>query len=389
MDLTNIYFLNEVGSKANQEDSIWPSPGSATLHDKVFIVCDGVGGSEKGEVASRIISETVGGAILKLGNREMSAFLINSLLDQAQEILLQYAHRSGFSTDMATTLTLLVLSEKSVFISWCGDSRIYHIRNGQILYKTSDHSLVNSLIRNGEITEMEAITHPRKNIILKAIKADKSLIEADHHLIEDVQMGDYFLLCTDGLLENITDQDLVFLLKQNDKGSIDLEKGFRQFCENKTRDNYSMYLLRVHLNPKPSGYKKKIIALSLFLALLILASIILLTVYLNKKNSVKKNTPIKSTDTTTETITKQTASDSLLNSEKLNLTPEKEITTSDNTKQGDLSHKDSLFKKKAGIVERKAPVIIMIDNSDDTIPEMKRQNGKREVIESKDTSKIN
>lgn len=289
MELTGIYYLNEIGGKTNQEDYIWPEPGKATLHNKVFIVSDGVGGHDSGEIASRIISEYVGNAIGKLENREMSGAIIDGLLMAAKKTMVNYAYQQGLNTDMATTFTLLVLAEKKVFISWCGDSRIYHIRGNKILYKTIDHSLVNSLIKSGEITEDEAQNHPRKNVILRAIRADESEPQADHHLISDIMDGDYFLLCTDGLLENISDSDLIFLLTQNDKGSIDIIKGFEQFCKNKTRDNYSMYLLKVKQSRKASGYKFKIALLSVFLLLLISASLLLINRYLQRKDLHPEN----------------------------------------------------------------------------------------------------
>lgn len=291
MDLTHIYFLQEIGEKSNQEDYIWPLAGSASLHDKVFIVCDGVGGSENGEIASRIISEYVGNAILKLDKPEMSGAVINELLLKARQVLVQYAVDNGLNTDMGTTFTLLVLSADKAFIAWCGDSRIYHIRNGEILYKTADHSLVNSLVKSGEITEEEALIHPRRNLILRAIKADETSVEADYHFIENLMEGDYLILCTDGLLENITDKHLKLLLIRNDNENIDLIKSFQELCLGKTKDNYSMYLLRTGVFVKPAFYKKKIVILSLLLVMLISAFAVTLGRYFAKKqqNSV---TPI-------------------------------------------------------------------------------------------------
>ena len=109
MDLAHVYFLHEIGGKKNQEDYIWPEPGSVSLHDKVFIVCDGVGGSENGEIASRIISESVGKAIRNLEKPQMSHDVVNQLLSDAKEVLVDYAQQNGLNTDMATTFTLLVL----------------------------------------------------------------------------------------------------------------------------------------------------------------------------------------------------------------------------------------------------------------------------------------
>lgn len=365
MDLSQIYFLSEVGGKANQEDFIWPEAGKASLHNKVFIVCDGVGGADNGEIASRIISETVGNAISKLENREMSGAIVNTLLTEARNALVKYAQQNGLDTNMATTFTLLVISERKVFISWCGDSRIYHFRNGEILYRTSDHSLVNSLVKSGEITEEEALIHPKKNIILKAIKADDSPIEADHYLINDVQDGDYFMLCTDGLLENIADKDLKFLLTQNDKGNIDIIKAFQQFCQGKTRDNYSMYLLQVKLNLKSTAYKKKILFLTAFLILLISASAIILNNYFSKK---QKNILKPANTDFNDTAKQQSVEIAPSKTETPKNINDTVIAQPAKTVPRHISLKDSLFTKKEKNPDvKKIPKIIMIDNSEDSI----------------------
>lgn len=387
MDLTHIYFLSEVGGKTNQEDFIWPEAGKASLHDKVFIVCDGVGGSENGEIASRIISETVGKSIMKLEKREMSGAIVNSLLAEARQVLVEYAHQHGLNTDMATTLTLLVLSDRKVFISWCGDSRIYHIRKGHIQYKTSDHSLVNSLVKSGEITEEEALIHPKKNIILRAIKANESPLEIDHHLIEDVQDGDYFMLCTDGLLENITDKDLKFLITQNDKGNIDLVQAFQQFCYGKTRDNYSMYLLQVGINKKSAGYKKKIIFLISFLVLLIFSSVIILSSYFSKKQHVDIDTVIDKP----KVKEIKPVTDSIAKSPVIYTSPDTALIQSKNTISITVVHKDSTaVKKTVDPKPKRTPLIKWIDNSADTIQERSKlkQNDSPGNIEANDSGKI-
>ena len=245
MQVTQIFYLHEIGSKKNQEDYLWPVPGTASAEDHIFIVCDGVGGSDSGEVASRIVAESVGTSLLRTPNGEVGLELVDSLLEGARRKLVEYGVAKGLGSDMATTFTLLELIGDRAFIAWVGDSRVYHVRGNEILFRTEDHSLVYSLIRSGELSEEEAHNHPQKNLLLKAVRADDTEPAADGHWVEDIRDGDYFMLCTDGLLENITEPDLLFLLRQNDEGAIDIVKAFQQFCFEKTRDNYSMYLVKV------------------------------------------------------------------------------------------------------------------------------------------------
>ncbi len=279
MKLTSIYYLHEIGGKKNQEDYIWPPAGSALPDSKVFIICDGVGGSDNGEVASRMIAEYTGNKLSQALPAAISADYVNQLLAAAKENLLTYAAANGLNKEMATTFTLLVLFRNKAFIAWCGDSRVYHIRNGEVLYKTADHSLVNSLVKKGEITEAEAMTHPQKHIILKAITGDDASSEADTEWINDIAAGDYFMLCTDGLLENISDKDLKLLLNDHAASNTDIVAAMQAKCFGKTRDNYSMYLLQASPEtladtPVKKAGAKKPVMLVVLLALLVIGGLV-------------------------------------------------------------------------------------------------------------------
>ena len=143
---------------------------------------------------------------------------------------------------MGTTLTLAYFQENCVFLAWCGDSRIYHLRNGKILYQTKDHSYVQLLYNEGAITKEEMATHPRRKIILGSISANKEISSIATHEIFDFQANDCFLLCSDGLLENISDAILLDIFQKSDLKS-NFSSIFQNYCEGKTKDNYSMVLV--------------------------------------------------------------------------------------------------------------------------------------------------
>lgn len=340
MLLSNIYYLYEIGGKRNQEDYIWPTAGSATLQDRIFIVCDGVGGSENGEIASKIIAESMGNALKRIPPEKIKSATVNEELETSRQKLVSYANSHRLNPDMATTICILVLTENKAFISWSGDSRVYHLRNGEVLYKTSDHSLVNTLVKKGEISEEDASSHPQKNIILKAIKADETPVEAEDQWIEDVRGGDYFLLCTDGLFENITEEDLSILLNKNDKGDFDLVNAFQKYCFNKTRDNYSMYLLRISPEKKPVSKPSNLIYL--ILILIIIISVFVLGIgYIS--NHKKLNGPHPVTGSTHDSVQPENApKDSLPYVEIVNSPGNDSNNTNESSKKG---MKDSLSKK--------------------------------------------
>jgi PPM family protein phosphatase len=291
MNLSRIYYLHEIGGKKNQEDYIWPTPGTAVPENKIFIVCDGVGGSDNGEVASRMIAEYTGTILLQTPPEHISLDFINDLLEAAKQKLVAKALAEGLNKDMATTFSLLVLFSNKAFIAWCGDSRVYHIRNGEILYKTSDHSLVNTLVKNGDISEEDALIHPQKNIILKAITADSTSSEADGQWIHDLAGGDYFMLCTDGLIENITDNDLKILLAGNTAADTDIVLAIQEKCFGKTRDNYSMYLLQVNTQATPVLQKARNRLVMIWVVVLVLAVVAAGLLYFNKKNMANAVAP--------------------------------------------------------------------------------------------------
>jgi len=253
MRVTQIDYLHETGAKRNQEDFLFPLPGTASERDRIFIVCDGVGGSESGEVASQHIAEGVAQGLQNAAESEIGLPLINGLLEAARLQLVEHALLKGLGKDMATTFTLLYLMKDRAYIAWCGDSRVYHLRGDRVLFRTTDHSLVHSLVRTGELSEEDARDHPQRNLLLKAIRADEPGPEAEGHWVEDIREGDHFLLCTDGLLENISDADVLFLLQQSEHREMYLAKAFRTYCYNKTRDNYSMYLIQVSPEPAASA----------------------------------------------------------------------------------------------------------------------------------------
>ena len=246
MNPESIDYLFEVGIKGKQEDYIWPISGDASVNDRVFIVCDGAGSFNNGEIASEMIGRFMAAKVLKFGEQKMSGELIDKLLVEARDRLITYARVSRLDTDLATTFSMLILYDQKVLISWYGDSPVYHLRDGQIVFKSEDNSIGNELKQNAATT--------------RGIKADSSPINAETKWIEDVRDGDYFLLCSKGLMENVTDDDIKLLVSQNDKENIDLTGSFRRLTFGKTSDNYSMYLIRVNVGKQKRGKNSGTIA---------------------------------------------------------------------------------------------------------------------------------
>lgn len=247
MKISQPYFFNEIGKRLNQEDSVYPVHPSG--NDNLFMVCDGMGGHEYGEVASSVVCESIA-SFFKTANKEnFSIDMFKRALAFAYDELDKQGDASETKGVMGTTLTFLYLASSKAYIAHIGDSRVYHIRTAEgqsyIINKTFDHSLVNELLRDGIITEEEAASHPNKNIITRAVQpVPAKRCEADFYVADDIVAGDYFFLCSDGVLESISDDLLIEILSEDAADSDKLDK-IKELCRNGSRDNNSAYLIHI------------------------------------------------------------------------------------------------------------------------------------------------
>lgn len=209
--LSKAHSFRQIGQRNNQEDSRFPDLD--TCQSLSFVVCDGVGGNDDGEVASATVCSTMGRL---LDNVDKSHPFVHEMM---AEILMKtykelQANRNSASMEMATTLTAVVFHAGGVTMSHIGDSRIYQFRKGKgICYRSHDHSLVQELISCGQITEEQARYHPQSNVITRSMNARaKDFCPATTLTTTDVMSGDVFFLCTDGVLSEITDNELTALL---------------------------------------------------------------------------------------------------------------------------------------------------------------------------------
>lgn len=242
--------VSDIGGKPNQEDRIYPYKeylkNGLPADTRCFVLCDGMGGHEHGEVAAEIVSHTLQPALTKSATTPdvMTVDRFNKALRvtyaELDKMPVSEGKRPG------TTMTCVYLAENGVFVAHIGDSRIYQVRPGAgIVFRTVDHSLVNELVKAGEITEEEAAHHPRRNIITRAMQPGlETPFNAETQVITDVKAGDYFFMCSDGVLENLTDEKLVEILSKDITDKEKLDEIF-VVCFGRTRDNFSAVLIPI------------------------------------------------------------------------------------------------------------------------------------------------
>ncbi|MDD1611920.1 MAG: protein phosphatase 2C domain-containing protein [Methylococcaceae bacterium] len=190
----------------------------------LFVVADGLGGHHAGEKASLFFCQGL------IKNAEAFASLMDDkpALTMSQWIDAAVVEmRNLFGKDPAaleahTTCAILYLDKKRVLTAHCGDSRVYRLNRGEIIWRTRDHSVPQVLLEGGKITEIEMGNHPEQNCLLRSINAAKGH-DSEINVYPPARRGDTFVLCSDGFWENVKVQELQ-QLAQPDSGINELGK---------------------------------------------------------------------------------------------------------------------------------------------------------------------
>ena len=214
-----------------------------------------MGGADRGEVASQLLCDAVAGYVESMGSPVLDSVHLRSALDVAYSAYLNFLSQHPLISRMGSTLALLQFHEHGATVAHLGDSRVYQIRAGKIVFQTKDHRQVNDMVEAGIITIAQAATHPWRNRLSRAVTVSagdtsKSLsrVTADCICLTGIQPGDYFFICTDGIQEQIDNDTLEALLSQplSDEEKVD---ALLSLCRDKTKDNYSAHLVRVSYVP--------------------------------------------------------------------------------------------------------------------------------------------
>lgn len=173
------------------------------------VVCDGMGGAKAGDVASKMAVEAFCTQMDQLGDLEgppPAEALLRTATEDANRVVYLKAQTDADCIGMGTTLVGLILQEATLWVVNVGDSRAYRITKGGIRRITRDHSVVEDLVARGDLTPEQARSHPQKNLITRAL-GTSSRVKADLFQ-ETVSPGDAILLCSDGLVNQVTDQEI-------------------------------------------------------------------------------------------------------------------------------------------------------------------------------------
>ncbi len=211
----------------------------------IFVVADGVGGADAGEIASQTAVDVLNDAFReKVSDGEDVEDRMELAIQRANGSIHQMAAENPRFSMMATTVVALHLCGNRATIGHVGDSRLYRITpDGRLHRETEDHSIVEEEVRAGRMTPEQAANHPSKNVISRALGAEDS-VEADMKTIE-VEDGSAFLLCTDGITRHIPDSELRELLSSGDAPNNICEEMKRRCYERGAEDNLTAVIVQV------------------------------------------------------------------------------------------------------------------------------------------------
>ncbi|MDO4869399.1 MAG: Stp1/IreP family PP2C-type Ser/Thr phosphatase [Bacillota bacterium] len=229
--------------RKNNEDACFVIPSK-----DVYIVADGVGGNNSGELASSTAVEKIASFVkdndLESCETPEEIFgFFTAAIDIANESIYRQGMENLMNRGMATTVVMAYIYDGSGYITNIGDSRAYIYRDGHLKKVTRDHTYVNELIDKGVITEGEAEHHKQKNVITKALGAEKAA-EPDFYKV-DLERGDILVLCSDGLYGEVGEEKMTRLMRysnsMNDLSSKLVDEAIRAGG----RDNITVICVRI------------------------------------------------------------------------------------------------------------------------------------------------
>lgn len=203
-----IDWISDIGNKRSlNEDTIG-------IHEdmkyNLFIVCDGMGGHNAGEVASALAKDTIISFIGINFDEHNPLLSMEHAVNQANDEVFALSHTDIYLNGMGTTVTAALSFQGKLYIAHVGDSSLYKITHQRIKKITKDHSLVQELVDSGDLGEEDAKHHPNKNIITRAV-GTKNKVIVDTFVL-DTTKEDIFVLCTDGLTDYISDEEILTII---------------------------------------------------------------------------------------------------------------------------------------------------------------------------------
>ncbi|WP_342497800.1 Stp1/IreP family PP2C-type Ser/Thr phosphatase [Bacillus sp. FSL R7-0672] len=249
-------FLTDTG-KVRQHNEDDAGIFAAKEDSLLAVVADGMGGHLAGDVASKMAVSSLKEYWEETSSipekpADQESWLISKISDINDQVY-EHAQNNEECQGMGTTIVCALVHLQTVTIAHIGDSRCYLLREGALTQLTDDHSLVNELVKTGEISKADAEYHPRKNVLTKALGTDKR-VQIDARTFE-VDPGDQILLCSDGLSNKVEEENLTHILTQTTAPEEKVTELIQTANDNGGEDNITAVLLEISSQPEEGDSK--------------------------------------------------------------------------------------------------------------------------------------
>ena len=212
-----VYGKSDVGMvRSMNQDYMFYSTEPVGVLPNLFIVADGMGGHKAGDYASRLSVEKFVAYVKNAGN-EVPIRVVDDGIRYVNGLVMDEAAANPDYAGMGTTFVAAFIKDETLFVANIGDSRLYLI-DSDITQVTEDHSYVGAMVRAGELTKEEAVRHPDKNIITRAIGASREP-KVDFFEV-DLEKHDRILLCSDGLTNMVSDEEILDIMESEYIGDV-------------------------------------------------------------------------------------------------------------------------------------------------------------------------
>jgi len=207
----------------------------------LFMVADGMGGHKAGEFASKCCVESIVENV-KNSTLKSPVSILEEAIAKANSTVLEISSNNKEYEGMGTTVVVATIVNKVLHVANIGDSRLYLIRDG-VTQITEDHSLVESMVKQGQIMPEDAKHHPNKNIITRALGTNHE-VKADFFEVE-LQDGDVIMLCSDGLSNMVEDKEIEKIIKENSDVKVSSLSLIDQANQNGGIDNIAVVMVQI------------------------------------------------------------------------------------------------------------------------------------------------
>ncbi|MBC7827981.1 MAG: serine/threonine-protein phosphatase [Chitinophagaceae bacterium] len=240
-----VYAISETGpTRSSNEDSILYAYPKGHFRTFFGMVADGMGGHQAGEVASNLACETAREYIHAHSEEANIPAILEGCIRAAQVAIVQAAEQNSLHKGMGTTATMVFIRDGFMYFGHIGDSRLYHFKNNKLVQCTSDNTLVNEMVKEGKITEAEAVHHEMKHVLTQALGTVKEINPELAFTGLGIETGDIFFLCSDGIYDVLQPVEIESLLTMG--SSPFAIECIKALCmQRKASDNFSAMLVEI------------------------------------------------------------------------------------------------------------------------------------------------